>query len=277
VWIFGSPRSGSTWLLRMLSGLSEVATIDETYLGAHLVPVGATVEQGEYFKHGQRAEDPSYFFARRYLPVFRPLLRELVLRGLENQLRHLKPGIFPRWVAIKEPNGSHAADTLVSLLPSSRMLFLLRDGRDVVDSLVDGVWREASWWKGPRTMVLTERAAFVSQHATLWVHRTSASQRAFAALPDERRLLVRYEDLLSDTSAQLRRIFDWLEIDASDGDVEAIVARHAFKAVPKDSRGPGKAVRAATPGLWRQNLTPDEQQAMHEIMGDKLREVGYEA
>jgi hypothetical protein len=90
-------------------------------------------------------------------------------------------------------------------------------------------------------------------------------------------LLVRYEELLSDTPAQLRRIFDWLDLDVSDGDVEAIAAHHAYAAVPEDRRGPGKAVRAASPGLWRQNLTEEEQQVMHEIMGDKLREVGYEA
>jgi hypothetical protein len=277
VWILGSPRSGSSWLMRLLSGRSEVVPINEPYLGVHLVPMGGTVEAGEYFEHGQRAEDPSYLFARRYLPVFRPLLRELVLRGLENQLRHLRPGRLPRWVAIKEPNGSHAADTILSLLPSSRMLFLLRDGRDVVDSLVDAMLREKSWWKGPSALVTRERVTFVSQHATLWVLRTLASQRAFAALPDEQRLLVRYEELLSDTPAQLRRIFDWLDIDLSEGDVEASVARHAFEAVPKDRRGPGKDVRAATPGLWRRNLTPEEQQAMNEIMGDKLRELGYEA
>jgi hypothetical protein len=279
VWMFGSPRSGSSWLMKMLSGRSEVTTIDESYLGAHLVPLSATTEAGEYFDHGQRAEDPSYFFARRYLPVFRPLLRDLLLRGLGNQVRDLRPGPLPRWVVIKEPNGSHAADTIVSLLPSSRMLFLLRDGRDVVDSLVDAMFRDKTWWKDRASFVRPpqERLAFVSQHSALWIRRTMASQRAFAALPDEQRLLVRYEELLSETPAQLRRIFDWLDLDVSEGDVERIVARNAFEAVPKRRRGPGKAVRAATPGLWRENLTSEEQQAMHEAMGTKLRELGYEA
>ena len=249
--------------------------------GAHLVPLGATAEAGEYFEHGQRAEDPSYFFARRYLPVFRPLLRELMLRGLENQVRHLRPGPLPRWVVIKEPNGSHAADTIVSLLPSSRMLFLLRDGRDVVDSLVDAMFRDKTWWKGTR-------ASFVRPpQERLAVRLPARRPSGFAARWPVNGHLPRYptssgcwsatRSLLSDTPAQLRRIFDWLDLDVSEGDVEAIVARNAFEAVPKGRRGPGKAVRAATPGLWRENLTPEEQQAMHEIMGDKLGELGYEA
>jgi hypothetical protein len=35
-------------------------------------------------------------------------------------------------------------------------------------------------------------------------------------------------------------------------------------------------MRAATPGLWRENLTEDEQRTMDEIMGAKLAELGYE-
>ena len=214
-------------------------------------------------------------FAQLVLGGLQNQLRELGPSRL-NQLRHLSPGLSPRWVVIKEPNGSHASDT--HHLSTARLADAvpLRDGRDVVDSLVDAMLREKTWWRGPKALVPQERVSFVSQHATLWVLRTMASQRAFAALPDEQRLLVRYEDLLSDTPAQLRRIFDWLEIDVSERDLKGIVRRNAFEAVRKRRRGPGKDVRAATPGLWRQNLSPEEQQAMHEIMGDKLRELGYE-
>jgi Sulfotransferase family len=280
VWIFGSPRSGSSWLMRLLAARKELATINESYLGAHLVPIGGTVEAGEYYEHGERAEDASYFFARAYIPVLRPMLRGLILHGLQNQLRQMKLS-SRTLVVIKEPNGSHAADTIVSLLPATRMIFLLRDGRDVIDSLVDAMLNEESWWAERRGSADTPRAspgrvAFISQHSALWVHRTIATQRAFASLPEERRLLVRYEELLADTPAQLGRIYDWLGLDVSGRDVEAIASRLAYNSVPKDRRGPGKDIRAASPGLWRENLTEDEQEAMHEVMGVKLRELGYE-
>jgi hypothetical protein len=187
---------------------------------------------------------------------------------------------IPRWVAIKEPNGSHAADTIVSLLPRSRMLFLLRDGRDVVDSLVDAMLGSDSWW-AERTRSLgrppQERLAFVSQHSSLWVRRTMATQRGYESLPEDQRLLVRYEDLLADTPVQLRRIFDWLDLGVSEAELREIAGRHAFESAPHERRGPGKDMRAASPGLWRENLTDDEQRRMHEIMGAKLSELGYEA
>jgi hypothetical protein len=279
MWIFGSPRSGSSWMLRLLGGRPEIGTVNESYLGAHLVPVGGEVEAGEYYEHGERADDPSYFFARDYMPVLRPLLHELVLRGFDNQLKGMGYDPIPEWVAIKEPNGSHAADTIISLMPRSRMLFLLRDGRDVVDSLVDAMLGSDSWW-AERTRSLgrppQERLAFVSQHSSLWVRRTMATQRGFDALPEEQRLLVRYEEILADTPAQLRRIFDWLEIEIGDEELAATAERHAFASAPRDRRGPGKPMRAASPGLWRENLTEDEQRTMHEIMGAKLEELGYE-
>jgi len=279
VWIFGSPRSGSSWMLRLLTGHPDIAPVNESYVGAHLVPVGGEVEAGEYYEHGERADDASYFFARDYMPVLRPLLHELVLRGFDNQLREMGFDPVPKWVVIKEPNGSHAADTIVSLLPRSRVLFLLRDGRDVVDSLVDAMLGSESWW-AERTRQLgrppQERLAFVAQNSHLWVRRTMASQRAFELLPEEQRLLVRYEEMLSDTPTQLRRIFDWLGLELKDKNLEAIVKRQAFESAPKDRRGPGRPMRAATPGLWRENLTEDEQGTMDEIMGAKLAELGYE-
>ena len=36
VWIFGSSRSGSTWLLRMLSSFPGVVPVDDPHLGHHL-------------------------------------------------------------------------------------------------------------------------------------------------------------------------------------------------------------------------------------------------
>jgi LPS sulfotransferase NodH len=36
VWIFGSSRSGSTWLLKMLAELDGVTAVDDPHLGHHL-------------------------------------------------------------------------------------------------------------------------------------------------------------------------------------------------------------------------------------------------
>jgi len=45
-------------------------------------------------------------------------------------------------IIIKEPHGSLAADTISECLPNSKIIILLRDGRDVLDSEVDGFLKE---------------------------------------------------------------------------------------------------------------------------------------
>jgi hypothetical protein len=55
--------------------------------------------------------------------------------------------------------------------------------------------------------------------------------------------------------------------------VEAAVRAHAFGS--DQPTGPAEFARAATPGLWRENLSPEEQRLAEEIMGPRLADLGY--
>jgi hypothetical protein len=285
VWVFGSPRTGSSWLMRLLRNAPGVAALSESLLPDHLVPVTAASEEGEFFQTHRRADDPNYFFARQYLPELREDLRRLALRQLSRVARDA-PGVKesrPReWIAIKEPGGSHAADTIFWLLPRGRMLFLLRDGRDVVDSHADAVFGEKTWWaerehlRAGGNRARADRHAFLERNARQWVTRTRACLRAYEGLPDERRLLVRYEDLVDDTVEELGAILDWLGIEIDEQRIRAIVAKFAFESIDPSRRGPGKIFRAATPGLWRESFDAEEQELLWQIMGPTLEDVGYE-
>lgn len=282
IWILGSPRTGSSWLMRLLAGHPEVLTVDEPYVGLHVVPQGEIVRDKEYLHEGRRAEDPGYLFARRHLPVMAPKLRELVLLGLSLKVQEAPrwQSELPTWLVVKEPNGSHASDTIISLLPRSRMIFLLRDGRDVVDSLADAVLGGKTWWKelnkeGAAPGPPRERTEFLTRAANTWVFHTAATRRAFDQLPPERRLLVRYEHLLADTAGSLLEIYRWLGIDVAPGRLRSVIAKHDFSNIPSRDRGPGKGFRAATPGLWRENMSEDERAVVERIMGPTLRDLGY--
>ncbi len=86
---------------------------------------------------------------------------------------------------------------------------------------------------------------------------------------------MRYEDLLADPRAHMRALLDWLALDMPDSELEATLDRHAFENVPAERRGSLEFFRAASPGLWRENLTAEEQAAMEDVIGPKLRELGY--
>jgi Sulfotransferase family len=287
VWILGSPRSGSTWLANMLAADPRAILIDEPTIGVHLA-----VQMPDFMRarpvrvppdrlrlNDLRAELPSYFFSSRYETAWRPPLRRLVLERFAAELDEVGAArsIDDPIALIKEPDGSQAADLLMSLLPRSRMIFLLRDGRDVIDSEVDGLL--AGGWVAELvpeyTLADDDRLAFVNARAHAWLCRTQATRRAYAEHPSELRAMVRYEDLVADAGGELARLASWLALDLDADAIETLAERTAFERIDPKLRGRGRFARAAEPGLWRQNLSDREQELIEEIIGAELRELGY--
>ena len=274
VWIFGSPRSGSTWLLAMLSEHDRTVALDEPLIGMHLGPFTAdrpgsppeNIEIADSTLGGVAAKVPTYFFSQRYADVWAPALKNLILSRFSV---HADPG---RLLIVKEPNGTQAADLLLRALPDSRVLFLLRDGRDVVDSEL-AAYAKGSWmsrrYPTIRGLEGSDRFDFVRAAAHRWTWRTNILQEVLTAHSGPK-ILVRYEDLLSETNTQLGRVLEWLGLSAVG--LEDVVKRHSFA---EASSGPAEFVRAARPGLWQENLSADEQGLLEEIMGETLRKFGY--
>src|SRR5690349_20718588 len=92
-WIFGSSRSGSTWLLKMLADLEGVVAVDDPHLGHHLgvwrpIPLAwAACEDPPPLRTllEVKAEEPGYFFAERYRDAWEDPLRALIEARFEAQ------------------------------------------------------------------------------------------------------------------------------------------------------------------------------------------------
>jgi hypothetical protein len=285
-WIFGSSRSGSTWLLRMLSELTRVLPIDDPHLGHHLgvwrpIPLAwATAKDPP--KLGTLAdykrEKRDYLFSDRYRDVWVPQLRGLISARFEAQAGEQaaeRGGVDQPVVVVKEP-GSHAADTIMDLFPESSLIFLLRDGRDVVDSWLDA-YRDGTWATDEGAYPVDEagRTALIRWQASVWLHRTEVVQETFARTDPERRVLIRYEELRADPVEALDRICSALDLEAEVPELERIAAENAFARVPKARKGNGREIRRARPGGWASHMSREEIHAMHEILSEKLDELGY--
>jgi hypothetical protein len=226
-----------------------------------------------------QAEREHQFFATAYAHVWTPHLRRMINERFLAQARRVKPNVSERdvIVAIKEPNGSQSADILMAVQPTARLLFLLRDGRDVVDSQVAGS-AEGAWpsenFPGVVGVAAAERLGFAVTSAYKWLWQTEVVQEAFGAHPGPK-MQLRYEDLLSDPAKRMGELLGWLGLDVADDQIRAVVDRHAFDKIPESERGPTRFHRAATPGSWKQNLTSEECDRIEEILGPKLRELGY--
>lgn len=120
---------------------------------------------------------------------------------------------------------------------------------------------------------------------------------AAAAPRIERLLVVKYEDLRSDTTGQLRRVIAFLGDHPSDAELEDAVrfasldnmrrmeVENAGKAGAKRSMKPGNAadpssfkVRRGKVGGWRDYVTESEAEALDQLVRDRLNPVyGYGA
>src|SRR2546423_15715374 len=102
VWILGSPRSGSTWLMNVLS-YGGATRINEPAIGAHLgVMPGSFLPIEPYgrpvtYRLDQFRSDDDYFFSAKWEHVWRPPVRGLILRRGQAQT----------WEA-RHPNGKEA-------------------------------------------------------------------------------------------------------------------------------------------------------------------------
>jgi len=282
-WIFGSSRSGSTWLLKMLSDLEGVVPVDDPHLGHHLgvwrpIPLAwAACDDPPQLSTllDVKADESGYFFAERHRAAWSEPLRALIMARFEAQAAEVGIGDPARAAAfvVKEP-GSHVAPFLAELFPASKVIFLLRDGRDVVDSWLDA-YSDGSWAIPGGAFPVNEdgRIPLIRWLSEVWAYRSRAVKQAYDSRADGDRIQIRYEELRGETEACVERICAMAGIDASR--VPEVVEAHRFEKLPPTERGRRSFTRQARPGGWRDNLSPAEQQAMHEAMGDALAEFGY--
>ena len=284
-WIFGSSRSGSTWLLRMLSELERVIPIDDPHLGHHLgvwrpIPLAWATSKdlpklGTLADYKRKKRD--YLFSDSYREAWMPKLRELIAARFEAQAAEdlANSPVENPVVVVKEP-GSNAADTIMDLFPHSALIFLLRDGRDVVDSWLDA-YQDGSWATEEGAYPLDDagRPALIRWQSSVWLHRTEVVQETFERTDPDRRVMIRYEEMRADPVASLERICAALDIDPGRDQLDRIAAANEFSRVPKSHKGAGREIRRAQPGGWAAHMSREEIIEMHEILAPKLDELGY--
>jgi hypothetical protein len=280
--ILDPPAKGSRWARPF-----DVLPVDESFLSNHLAPAFADPREvdGAYVPgtiNNYLGERPVYAYSNAYREVWAPEARRFALVRLYGFLERARDdGVVlapDPLIVIKEVNGSHAADLVMSLMPRSRLLFLVRDGRDVVDSLLHAYQPGGflARHQGRAFSTPEERMEGLRWAALLWSCNVDMTLRAIDSHPPELCHTIRYEDLLADTPAQTAELNAWLDLERDDSERREMLAATAFSAVPAKRRGTLERNRAAQPGLWRQNLSDEEQRVCTETMGTRLQQLGYE-
>lgn len=257
VWVFGSGRTGSSWLTFMMGTLSDHTRWNEPLVGYLFGNL--------YYERAWTRQDTKHFIlGDDYEENWLGAARSLVLDGGVARFPERAEGGY---LVIKEPHGSVGAPLLMKALPESRMIFLVRDPRDVAASALDAHRQgsrpsERRRAKRPELFEKSTQAdrqpdAFIKAQAKTYLKDIELTRQAYEE-HQGLKVQIRYEDLKADTLGTMKRIYSTLKIPVSERDLVAAIQKYSWENVPEEDKGPGKIRRKASPGGWKQDLTPEQ-------------------
>jgi hypothetical protein len=299
IWVYSTARSGSTWLTQdILCWNGRTRPMDEPGIGRMFAPVDLVAERfynlvgkphhfqsGLHYERKTKVRDANYGippFERAFIyadegnkvwnirnwPTYLQSLRETVFRHAINEW-----GVLGyQNLVFKMPNGSHAADVVMQAFPESFMIFLIRDGRDVMKSRFSVFASRDLATTDDRDM----RLYAVAFYSHLWNFQVDIIESAFNAHAPGQRLLVRYEDLRREPSQELRTIFSHVCGPITDDELAELIARATLENIPAEQKGPDKPRQTGEIGQYARIFSMQEIELMEAIMGANLSRFGYD-
>ena len=284
--VVGAPRSGTTLLRLMLDAHPDLALPPETgFLPALAALRGAAARSPEalartILHHPPEAPNwPDFGIEAAALHEAIAALPAPSPAGAARCFYRLYAARLgkPRW-GDKTPHHAFHLPAIAGLLPEAAILHIIRDGRDAALSL------RPLWFAPAQDM------AALAAH---WQGFVTAARQGGAACP--RYMELRYEALLRDPEAVLRRVADFLAISfhpamaAPQDGAAARLAEHRERRradgsllVSRENRL-AQQWRTTTPpdpsriGAWRTALAPAERAAFAAVAGPLLEALGHEA
>ena len=166
----------------------------------------------------------------------------------------------------------HRADYLPwlywELYPKAKELFLVRDFRDVVSSMLAFNAKHGRRVFGHDRLESDEEFfRFVRNGPVRLLSRNWPKRQ-------DRAHLIRYEDLMAEPRGILRQVLAYLELEHDDATVEGMLER-AGQDNPETRRHITSGEVSSSIGRWRQSLSSEAQAAANEVFGDVLEQFGY--
>lgn len=242
IFLVGAPRSGTTWLQQLLALHPDIATAGEMHVFCEGV--------APLFDNHAGTDDYSGLSGWVTRPELVGLVRSLV-DGIMLRLRDtMRPAATH--VLDKTPNHVPYARLLAEVYPDATFVQIIRDGRDAAASAQQMFSGFGTDYRG------------LGGNAARWRDAVEDCRRHLA---DLNYVEVRYEDLLADAPAGLRRIYDAAGLRHDDAFLSECTQ---FAAVPINVR-PSKAGISAR----KYDLPRDAEWEIFDAAGDLLVDLGY--
>jgi hypothetical protein len=267
--VLGAARSGTTMLRLMLNRHSRLAIPFESHFLRRIFselpidrPLGAReAERMAEIVAGEKNFPTWHLDAAD--------VRQELIRRAPAPLAALVDALFrmeiartgkPRW-GDKTPLYYVCWRQLMGLFPGSKLIHIIRDGRDVNLSL------EKVGWHGPTA----------SDRAQYWHERVEMAHAAARELGRERNMIIRYEELVLDSRATLEAVCDFLG-ETFEPRMLEFFEDAAMHLSDVDGDVHSKLQRPPRPedvGRWRREMPVERQREFEAVAGSSLRAGSY--
>jgi hypothetical protein len=174
-------------------------------------------------------------------------------------------------MAEKSPNNIYVFEHLNYIFPESPLIQVIRDGRDVICSLLTMNWIDLGTGQ-PAPYTRDVRTAAEFWVASVRSGRAGLQKPAFRNCYRE----VRYEDMVLSPETTLRELFRFLEEPWDP----CVLEFHKQERRLGDESSASQVTRqlyTSAVGRWSQDMKPEHKSVVKEVAGDLLIELGYAA
>ncbi len=261
VFVVGAPRSGTTWLVQMLSLHTAVAsipnelTVFSRYMAHWLQQYDMEADNHE---QGRWSMGMPMLFERQ---EFHALMVQMLDTCYARVLQHNPTATH---IFDKHPYYSQHIPVIDRLLPQSKFVHIIRDGREVAVSMMSAKDR------------IGFGAGEIKGAATNWYQCVTQAREQGRLLGPGRYLELRYDELRKDPVTQLTRAFDFCELEIDPVVLKAIADEyHISRKQVSGGNTAVNAIRDKSGEIWKQQLSLEQRYLFDRYAGHLLRELGY--
>ena len=314
--VVGWPKSGTTWVRRMLDQHPEVLCRgegkffgrndrNETFDKAPVNARGQMLRPGSLYNILAESEDLRVWLERTWWTregdaeeQTALLVREAVFQFLGRKLAESGKKI----AGDKTPfAGDGTVREIGEVLPEAKVIHVVRDGRDVAISHTHHRWNRVRpveeggrltpeerdkrdrYREDPEKFLAAGESIFSEEYITgaarSWLSQVGGAHDDGPALLGDNYIEVRYEDLLKRPEREMWRLFQRLGARDDEEIVHRCVERHSFENITQRSAGEEDSAsffRKGVAGDWRGVFTGRDRKIYAGIAGGLLAEMGYD-
>ena len=209
IFITGAPRSGTTWLQRLLLSLPQFCGSQESHFFVVFGPVLRSFDVtgrprapglSNYWKEAEMAAEIRSLWDRTVNPV-------------------IQANPQAQWFVEKTPGHIHFVREIVRILPKARFIQMVRDSRAVVASLLHASAGWGSHW-APRN---------ISDAINSWRRCVESGFKARDVLSEDTFCQVHYERLLANPLGELESVLRFIGTEATRPVLEKVVFENSFE------------------------------------------------